>query len=36
VISDSQAISSFSLGRTVKLPDLYLFPPGAEDDDLIL
>jgi competence protein ComFB len=35
VISDSQAASSFSLVRTVKLPDLYLFPPGNEDDDLL-
>ncbi|MDR0642947.1 MAG: late competence development ComFB family protein [Treponema sp.] len=35
VISDTQAVSSFSLVRTVKLPDLYLFPPGSEDDDLI-
>ncbi|MDR1970291.1 MAG: late competence development ComFB family protein [Treponema sp.] len=32
VISDAQAASSFSLVRTVKLPDLYLFPPGSEDD----
>jgi competence protein ComFB len=34
VISDAQAVSSFSLVRTVKLPDLYLFPPGNEEDDL--
>jgi competence protein ComFB len=35
VISDAQAVGSFSLVRTVKLPDLYLFPPGSEEDDLI-
>jgi competence protein ComFB len=35
VISDAQSVSSFSLVRTVKLPDLYLFPPGSDDDDLI-
>jgi competence protein ComFB len=34
VISEVSAASSFSLVRTVKLPDLYLFPPG-NDDDLI-
>jgi competence protein ComFB len=32
VISDASATSSFSLIRTVKLPDLYLFPPGNDDD----
>lgn len=35
VISDAQAVSSFSLVRTVKLPDLYLFPPDNEEDALI-
>jgi competence protein ComFB len=35
VISDAQSVSSFSLVRTVKLPDLYLFPPGSDEDDLI-
>jgi competence protein ComFB len=33
VISDAQTVSSFSLVRTVKLPDLYLFPPGNEEDE---
>ncbi|MDR1025458.1 MAG: late competence development ComFB family protein [Treponema sp.] len=32
VISDAHAASSFSLVRTVKLPDLYLFPPGNDED----
>jgi competence protein ComFB len=36
VISDAQTESSFSLVRTVKLPDLYLFPPGNDDDDNLL
>ena len=27
---------SFSLSRTYKLPDLYLFPPGEEKDQLLL
>jgi len=36
VISDSQSASTFSLVRTVKLPDLYLFPPGNDDDDNLL
>jgi competence protein ComFB len=35
VISDAQVESTFSLVRTVKLPDLYLFPPGSDEDDLI-
>jgi competence protein ComFB len=35
VISEGRAANSFSLVRTVKLPDLYLFPPGNEDDDLL-
>jgi competence protein ComFB len=34
VISDAQAAGSFSLARNVKLPDLYLFPPDAGEDDL--
>jgi competence protein ComFB len=33
VISDAQAESTFSLVRTVKVPDLYLFPPGSDEDD---
>jgi competence protein ComFB len=34
-VSDYQTAGSFSIGRTFKLPDLYLFPPGGEgyDDD---
>ncbi|MDR1901558.1 MAG: late competence development ComFB family protein [Treponema sp.] len=33
VISEIQPAGSFSMDRTFKLPDLYLFPPGAEDTD---
>jgi competence protein ComFB len=36
VISDTRTAGSFSLARTVKLPDLYLFPPGGDEDDNIL
>jgi competence protein ComFB len=32
VISEIQTAGSFSLNRTFKLPDLYLFPPGDEDN----
>jgi competence protein ComFB len=32
VISDAHTMSSFSLSHTIKLPDLYLFPPGNDDD----
>jgi competence protein ComFB len=28
VVSEIQTATSFSLGRTFKLPDLYMFPPG--------
>jgi competence protein ComFB len=35
VISEELS-SSFSLSRTFKLPDLYLFPPGEEKDQLII
>ncbi|MDR1420140.1 MAG: late competence development ComFB family protein [Treponema sp.] len=31
VISDSQFSNTFSMSRIVKLPDLYMFPPGGED-----
>jgi competence protein ComFB len=31
VISEVQTASSFSLGRTFKLPDLYIFPPGEAE-----
>jgi competence protein ComFB len=34
VISEIQSATSFSMGRTFKLPDLYMFPPGSEDEDL--
>jgi competence protein ComFB len=34
VISEIQSAPSFSMGRTFKLPDLYMFPPGGEDEDL--
>jgi competence protein ComFB len=33
VISEAQAENTFSLVRTVKLPDLYLFPPGSDEGD---
>lgn len=36
VISDIDAAGTFSLARTVKLPDLYLFPPGGDEDDNLL
>jgi competence protein ComFB len=32
VISDSQTALAYSMDRTVKLPDLYMFPPGDEDE----
>ncbi len=33
VASEAVAALSFSMQRTFKLPDLYLFPPGEEEDD---
>ncbi|MDR2103017.1 MAG: late competence development ComFB family protein [Treponema sp.] len=33
VLSELKAVGSFSLGRTFKLPDLFMFPPGGEDED---
>jgi competence protein ComFB len=36
VISEIQTAGSFSMDRTFKLPDLYLFPPGVEDEDNFL
>ena len=33
VISEHEAASSFSMQRTFKIPDLYLFPPGEEQDN---
>jgi competence protein ComFB len=32
VISEAGDAESFSMERTFKLPDLYLFPPGLDDD----
>jgi competence protein ComFB len=34
MISEIQSAASFSLGRIFKLPDLYMFPPGGDDEDL--
>jgi competence protein ComFB len=36
VISEYQSASSFSMGRTFKLPDLYVFPPGGEEEQICL
>ena len=36
VISEVQTSKSFSLGRTFKLPDLYMFPPGEAEKNLSL
>jgi len=35
VVSENTS-SGFSLSRTYKLPDLYLFPPGEEKDQLVI
>jgi competence protein ComFB len=32
VVSEAGDAESFSMDRTFKLPDLYLFPPGGDDD----
>ncbi|MDR0670627.1 MAG: late competence development ComFB family protein [Treponema sp.] len=32
VISDAHTVTSFSLAHTIKLPDLYLFPPGNDEE----
>jgi competence protein ComFB len=32
VISETGGAESFSVDRTFKLPDLYLFPPGGDED----
>ena len=34
VISEIQAPHSFSLDKTFKLPDLYMFQPGGEEEDI--
>lgn len=31
-VSESQVADSFSMQRTYKIPDLYLFPPGGDED----
>jgi competence protein ComFB len=36
VISEIQSASSYSMGRTFKLPDLYMFPPGEEEGQVCL
>jgi competence protein ComFB len=36
VISDAQTALAYSMDRTVKLPDLYMFPPGGDEDDDLL
>jgi competence protein ComFB len=36
VISDTQSALAYSIERTVKLPDLYMFPPGGDEDDELL
>jgi competence protein ComFB len=35
-VTSEQLSTTFSLSRTFKLPDLYLFPPGEEKDQLII
>jgi competence protein ComFB len=32
VLSEAGDAESFSMDRTLKLPDLYLFPPGGDED----
>jgi competence protein ComFB len=34
VNSEIQSAAAYSMGRTFKLPDLYMFPPGGDDEDL--
>jgi competence protein ComFB len=36
VISDTQTALAYSMDRTVKLPDLYMFPPGGDEDTELL
>ena len=33
VTSETAVVSSYSMDRTFKMPDLYLFPPGDEDEE---
>jgi competence protein ComFB len=33
VTSESTPARSFSMNRIFKIPDLYMFPPGGEEDD---
>jgi competence protein ComFB len=35
-VTSEQVSTRFSLSRTFKLPDLYLFPPGEEKDQLVI
>ncbi len=34
VVAEHSCAESFSLDRTLKLPDLYLFPPGDDEDEV--
>jgi competence protein ComFB len=34
VVSELQSTVSYSMGRTFKLPDLYLFPPGSAEEEM--
>jgi competence protein ComFB len=34
VISELQTTGTFSKERTFKLPDLYMFPPGSDEDNI--
>jgi competence protein ComFB len=34
VISEIQSAAVYSMDRTFKLPDLYMFPPGGDEEDL--
>jgi competence protein ComFB len=34
VISELRSAVSYSMGRTFKLPDLYLFPPGSVEEEM--
>jgi competence protein ComFB len=33
VLSEVKPANAFSMGRTFKLPDIFMFPPGEEEDD---
>jgi competence protein ComFB len=36
VISAESALRSYSMARTFKLPDLYMFPPGGEESNIYI